>query len=664
MKYLSWKFLLLTVFALATSIATIRADVRLPKLVSDNMVLQRDMKLPVWGWADTGEKVTVQFKGKSYSAQPNPEGKWQVSLPAMPAGGPYDMTISGKNTIVVKNILLGDVWLGSGQSNMEFQSSWLKYTDEQLGESDFPNIRLFTVENDLSPVPLADVKKAEWKICNKENAYNFSAVAFFFARELHQQEKVPVGVILTSWGGTIIETWMSPEAVTKFPELKSQIAGMNHSPDFLDKIKQENEAQVKDWLKKNDALDEGYKNGVASWKNPSVNATDWQEIQVPALWETSALPDFDGIVWLRKEFSLPADFKAQEVSLNLGPIDDLDQTWLNGTLVGESNQYNIARKYSIKPGILKPGKNVIVVRVTDTGGGGGIYGKPEELFLTEAKAGRIVDLSGSWQYRVGSNFKENKTGAPPSVDVGPNSRPTLLYNAMIKPLIPYAIKGMIWYQGESNAGKAYRYRDLFPAMIMDWRAKWGQGNFPFLFVQLANFMKTEPEPAESEWAELREAQTKTLAVPNTAMAVIIDIGEAEDIHPKNKQDVGKCLALAAEKLAYNKKVTYSGPLYKSMKVEGNRIRLTFDYAEPGLMTKNGATLKGFSIAGTDHKFVWADAQIEGNTVVVSSTQVLAPVAVRYAWANNPDQANLYNKANLPASPFRTDNWPGLTANKK
>ncbi|PSR56046.1 9-O-acetylesterase [Adhaeribacter arboris] len=662
MSYIFFRYLLLIFFFSVSCISW--ANVRLPKLVSDNMVLQRNRKVPVWGWADKGEKVTVQFKNKTYSAVPDATGKWLVNLPAMAAGGPYDMQITGKNSITVKNILMGDVWLGSGQSNMEFQSSWLKFNDAQLGKAEFPNIRLFTVENDLSPIPLADVKKAEWKVCNKENAYNFSAVAFFFARELHQREKVPIGVILTSWGGTIIETWMSPDAINKFPELKSQIAGMDGSPDFLNKLKQENEAQVQEWIKQSYTVDAGYTNGMASWNSPNVNSPDWKEMNIPSLWETIALPDFDGIVWLRKEFTLPTNFKAQEIILNLGPIDDLDQTWVNGALVGESGQYNIPRKYPVKAGVVKPGKNVVVVRVTDTGGGGGIYGKPEELFLTDTKANKIADLSGTWQYKVGSDSKQNKIGTPPSVDVGPNSRPTLLYNAMVKPLIPYAIKGMIWYQGESNAGRAYRYRDLFPAMITDWRAKWGQGNFPFLFVQLANFMKTTPEPNESEWAELREAQAKTLTIPNTAMTVIIDIGEADDIHPKNKLDVGKRLALAAEKLAYNQKVTFSGPLYKNMKVEGSKIRLTFDHAEPGLITKNGATLKGFAIAGSDHKFVWADAQIEGNTVVVSSTQVLAPVAVRYAWADNPDEANLYNKADLPASPFRTDDWPGLTINKK
>lgn len=663
MKSSCFLFSLLAAVSLIGSSTPSRAAVRLPKLVSDNMVLQRNAPLPIWGWADAGEKVTVQFRGQTYAAQPGGAGKWQVTLPPLPAGGPYTMTITGKNTLTVKNILLGDVWLGSGQSNMEFQNAWLKYTDAQLGAADFPQIRLFTVEKDLSAVPLADVKKAAWQVCTKENAYNFSAVGFFFARELHQKEQVPIGVILTAWGGTLIETWLSPESANKFPELKAQIAGMEFA-DFLEKNQRENQNKIKEWEKQSYAVDAGYKNNSPVWHHPAGDLTGWRTLTVPAMWEQTALPDFDGIVWLRKEFTLPANFKTQTATLALGPIDDLDQTWVNGTLVGSTRQYDTPRQYPVAAGVLKPGKNTVVVRVTDTGGGGGIYGKPEELFLTDNQNTKLIDLSGDWHYRVGADFKQAKLPAPPSVDVGPNSRPTLLYNAMIKPLIPYALKGMIWYQGESNAGRAYRYRDLFPEMITDWRQKWGQGNFPFLFVQLANFMQTDAEPVESEWAELREAQARTLAVPNTGMAVIIDIGEADDIHPKNKLDVGKRLALAAQKLAYNKKVTHSGPVYRNMKVEGNKIRLTFDHAESGLLTRNNAPLKGFAIAGADRKFVWADAHLEGNTVVVSSDQVKTPVAVRYAWANNPDQANLYNQANLPAAPFRTDDWPGLTAGRK
>ncbi|CAA9286911.1 MAG: GH2 [uncultured Adhaeribacter sp.] len=665
MKYTLPRFFLLLLVAFTNLLPESRATVRLPKLVSDNMVLQRNTKVPIWGWADAGENVTVQFNGKSYNAKPGPDGKWQVNIPPMPAGGPYDLTVKGQNTITLKNILLGDVWLGSGQSNMEFQSAWLKYTDAQLGETNFPNIRLFTVATDLSPVLLDDIKKGEWKVCNRDNAYNFSAVAFYFARQLHQQEKVPIGVILTSWGGTIIETWMSPESIRKFPELQSQVAGMNASPDYFDKIKQENGLKVQEWEKQSYRVDAGYANGAAAWNSSEWQPADWKEIKVPALWETTALPDFDGIVWLRREFTLPADYKPTDAILYLGPVDDMDQTWLNGTLVGGTKQYTLPRKYPVKVGLLKPGKNTVVVRVTDTGGGGGMYGTTNDLYLaTKDNAARLADLSGTWYYRIGTDFKKTKLPAPPTVDVGPNSRPTLLYNAMIKPLVPYALKGMIWYQGESNAGRAYRYRDLFPEMITDWRQKWGQGNFPFLFVQLANFMKTDTEPVESEWAELREAQAKTLAVPNTAMAVIIDIGEANDIHPKNKLDVSKRLALAAQKLAYKKSGEYSGPVYKSMKVEGNKIRLTFDHAPDGLVAKNGGPLKGFAIAGADHKFVWAEARIEGKTVVVSSSEVSNPVAVRYAWANNPDQANLYNQANLPALPFRTDDWPGLTTAKK
>jgi sialate O-acetylesterase len=344
----------------------------------------------------------------------------------------------------------------------------------------------------------------------------------------------------------------------------------------------------------------------------------------------------------------------------------MDTTWVNGVKVGthnESGQWQIARKYKVPAGIVKRGRNVIVVQVLDTGGGGGIYGEPEQMNLRQAGTDAAISLAGPWRHKVGYDL----ASMPPRPQApawfnNPNA-PTVLYNGMIAPLIPLGIRGAIWYQGESNAGRAYQYRELFPLMISNWRQDWGQGPFPFLFVQLANYMATQPEPADSAWAELREAQMMTLSLPNTGMATIIDIGEADDIHPRNKQDVGKRLALWALAKTHGKAIGWSGPLYRSRKVRDDEIVVHFDHVNGGLVAQGGQPLKGFAIAGADRQFLWADARIEGDTVVVRSDEVSRPVAVRYAWADNP-VCNLYNGAGLPASPFRTDDWPGITTGKK
>ena len=391
-------------------------------------------------------------------------------------------------------------------------------------------------------------------------------------------------------------------------------------------------------------------------------------MQLPKLWDEPELANFDGLVWFRKQVDVPESWAGKELTLELGPIDDMDATWLNGTKVGgleTPGHYRTNRKYKVSSTVVKAGRNVIAVRVLDTSGGGGIYGRPKQMKLKPVGASdkEAISLAGPWRYKKGFDLQSMPPQPKPPTRVNHANAPTALYNAMIAPLIPYGIRGAIWYQGESNASRAYQYRRLFPAMIKCWRQDWGQGDFPFVFVQLANFMAVNPEPAESAWAELREAQSMTLALPNTGMAVIIDIGQAKDIHPKNKQDVGRRLALWPLAKTYAKQLVYSGPLYKSMNVEGNKVVLHFDDVGGGLIARGGGPFKGFAIAGADRKFVWADAKIDGNTVVVSSDGVAEPVAVRYAWADNP-VCNLYNKEGLPASPFRTDDWPGVTVDKK
>jgi len=494
------------------------ADIKLPAIIGDNMVLQRSGKVSIWGWADPGEEVTVgvSWNSMKWAVTADKDGKWSFRINPPKAGGPHEMTLTGKNAITIKNILVGEVWVCSGQSNMQMSVQSSNNAEQEIAGADYPKIRLFSVTRKVAETPQSDCE-GSWSECSPETVPNFSAVAYFFGRELHKQLNVPVGLIHTSWGGTPAEAWTRREV-------------LEADADFVPIVKRYDDAVAK----YPEAMKE-YEQKLVEWKQAAEKA------------------------------------KAE------------------GT--------NPPR-------------------------------------------------------RPGAPFGPNH----PHASAG-------LYNAMIAPLIPYGIQGAIWYQGESNAGRAYQYRTLFGGMIKNWRDDWGQGKFSFLFVQLANFMQTKPEPDESAWAELREAQSMTLALPNTGMAVIIDIGDAVDIHPKNKQDVGKRLALWPLAGIYGKKLVYSGPIYKSMKVDGSSIILSFDHVGGGLVAKGDGQLKGFSIAGADRKFVWADAKIDGNTVVVSSDKVSEPAAVRYAWADNP-VCNFYNQEDLPASPFRTDEWPGVTVNAR
>ena len=639
------------------------ADIRLPAVVGDNMVLQRGQQATIWGWADPEEEIrlSVSWHTMELKTDADQDGKWFFAIQAPPAGGPYELTLSGKNTVPIRNVLSGDVWVCSGQSNMEWPLHSAANGAREVAEADFPNIRLFTVQKTIADRPQDDCV-GQWSPCNPQSVPGFSAVGYFFGRHLHRELNVPIGLINTSWGGTVAEAWTSAKALEKMPEFKArmeQIARAKADPDASMKKYQEALAQ---WQK---GIESAQAQGTGCIE-PGFDDSDWQEMGLPVLWEQAGLSNFDGLVWFRKTIAVPDSWAGKELRLDLGPIDDMDTTWVNGVKVGahsEPGQWQIARQYTVPPGVVKAGRNVIVVQVLDTAGGGGIYGQAGQMKLHPAEGDVVISLAGAWRYKVGFDLASMPPRPQPPVWVNNPNAPAVLYNGMIAPLIPLGIRGAIWYQGESNAGRAYQYRELFPLMITNWRQDWGQGRFPFLFVQLANYMATQPEPGECEWAELREAQTMTLSLPNTGMAVIIDVGEANDIHPRNKQDVGKRLALWALARTYGKAIACSGPLYRSMRARGDRIILRFDHVNGGLVAEGGEPLKGFAIAGEDRKFVWADAEIEGNTVVVHSDKISKPVAVRYAWANNP-VCNLFNGAGLPASPFRTDDWPGITADRK
>jgi len=620
-----------------------RAAVTLPKVITSNMVLQREKPVKIWGWAEKGEKVTVQFNGQKALAKTDKNGDWFVILKPLQAGGPYELKIDGKNSIVLSNILVGDVYICSGQSNMEFSLRSANNAANEIAASNYPNIRLFTVKKAMSFSENKDVQADAWAVCGPASSGEFSAVAYFFARKLIKDINIPIGLIHTSWGGTNIEAWTSWDIMSK-------TADYSH----VDFAKMETErAETARKLEQFQASLKNDKGETEKWFEPAAGNTGWKNIALPQLWEQTEIGNADGIVWFKKEFELPASFAGKKLTLSLGPIDDDDITYVNGKQAGAIKGYNVDRVYEIDPALFTAGKNTIVVKVTDNGGGGGIYGKPEQMYV-QAGAEKI-SLAGQWQYKA--SVLNTSFGL---ADTGPNGFPSQLYNAMIAPLVPFAIKGAIWYQGESNAGQAFKYRTLFPGMINNWRNKWNDP-FPFLWVQLANFTKADSLPAQSEWAELREAQSRTLQIPMTGQAVITDIGEANDIHPKNKQDVGYRLALAAEKVIYNKDIVYAGPVYQSMKTEGNKIILQFSNTGSGMAARDKyGYLKGFAIAGSDQHFVWANASIEGDKIIVYSNAIANPVAVRYAWANNPDDANLYNKEGIPASPFRTDSWKGIT----
>ncbi|MGC9150985.1 MAG: sialate O-acetylesterase [Microbacter sp.] len=625
------------------------ALVRLPKLVSNGMVLQRDVHVKVWGWADPSELVTVKFLGKTYSSTTDQHGNWSVMLPQLKAGGPFSMTIQGSNTIQLSNILIGDVWLCSGQSNMELpvrRVSW-KYPNE-IASSKNKFIRQFMVPQTYDfQAPQSDLKSGSWVSANPTSVLDFSAVAYFFGRALYDLYKVPVGLINSSLGGSPLEAWLSEDALNQFPLYLHEAQKFKDNA-LIKKIDHEDATRIRNWYETLRREDAGYQQ-QPYWYEPSLNTSDWKTMKIPGYWDReTSLGLMNGVVWFRKEVQIPASMAGKPALLILGRIVDADSVFVNGQCVGTTSYQYPPRRYQISASLLKKGTNVIVVRVMSNAGEGGFVPDKEYALVSGPDS---INLKGDWQYRPGA------TMSPLASQTFIRWKPEGLYNAMIAPLLNYRIKGVIWYQGESNTDRPLEYAKLLPALIQDWRQKWDEGNFPFLIVQLPNFMPAKSEPSESNWALLRESQLKTLSVPNTALVVTIDLGEWNDIHPLDKKDVGQRLLLAAERVAYgNHRVVYSGPIYQSMKIEGNKIILSFDHVGSGLTSKGSRSLHAFAIAGTDRKFIWAHAVIRNNKVIVWNDEVKHPVAVRYAWADNPAGANLYNREGLPASPFRTDDW--------
>lgn len=622
----------------------VSAQIRLPRLISSGMVLQRDAELKIWGWSSANEAITLSFKEKIYTAKADGAGNWIINLPKQKAGGPFAMQLKGNNEITLHDILIGDVWVCSGQSNMELWMGRLKYTyADEIASANNPNIRQFLVTDKYDfNQQKKDLEQGSWLPVNQKSIAEFSGVAYFFAKEIYATYKVPVGLINAALGGSPAEAWISEEALKKFPAYYNE-AQKFKDQQLIQQIEKKDKYISSTWYNYLDQFDEGHQQ---NWSTPNYNDTGWKQMNIPGYWADIDAGNFNGAVWFRKEIIVPASMTGKPAKLELGRIVDADSVFINGQFVGSTGYQYPPRRYELPSTILKEGNNSIVVRVVSNSGKGGFV--PDKQYeLTTATD--TIDLKGSWKYHTGITLQPLP---------GPTFirwKPTGLYNAMIAPLTNYAIKGALWYQGESNADRPGDYANLMQTLIEDWRAKWQQGNFPFLYVQLANFMEAKPLPQESSWAALRQQQLNNLSIPNTAMAVIIDIGKWNDIHPENKKDVGHRLALLARKNVYGEKsLVASGPVYQSMKVNGNKVVLSFNNTGSGLVAKNSNELKQFSIAGLDKKFVWAKAIIKGNTVIVWSYEINNPVTVKYAWADNPEGANLYNREGLPASPFTTD----------
>ena len=650
-----WKCICMAV-ALWGCTGVLQAKVVLPSVFTDNMVLQQKTDITFYGDATKNKQLTVKtgWNGKEYHTEADGQGKWSLKIPTPAAGGPYEITFSDGKKLQLKNVMIGEVWFCSGQSNMEMPvAGWGKVMnyEQEIAEAAYPAIRLFQVKKNTSLAPLKEVESTlgGWQECSSATVPEFSALAYFYARALWKELNVPIGVIDCTWGGTPAEAWTNHETLRQvmgFREEMDKLERLGFDPNRMEQAYSEERAH---WQSLFTEKDKGMENGKLCWTAPSLSEEDWQTISLPGYWEGKGLKDFDGIIWFRRSLEIPAEWAGKPLTLRLGMIDDEDITYFNGVEIARGAGYMTPRTYTIPAKLVKAGKAVLAVRVSDFGGEGGIHGKAEELYV-EAD-GKRISLAGDWKYRIGLSLK-----GFPSAPVSPvqsSSYPTVLFNAMVKPWTAFPIKGVIWYQGEANVGRSEQYGDLFPALITDWRRQW-RSNFPFYFVQLANFMESKKIQPNSEWAALREAQTKALKLDQVGMAVTIDIGLADDIHPKNKQEVGRRLALLALAGSYGKNVSSSAPVFQNYIIKGDKMELDFGQKQDGFKIKD-TTLKGFTIAGPDRVFYSAEAMVQNGKIIVFSPEVSIPLAARYGWADNPD-CNLYGENGLPVAPFRTDCW--------
>lgn len=640
-------------FGMSSSL--LQAKVTLPRLFTDNMVLQQHEQVKIWGTStEKGKslKLTTGWNQKAYTTKIDAQGNWSVTVQTPSYGGPYQINIQDNESFVLNNVLIGEVWFCSGQSNMEMPlAGWGNITNyqQEINAANFPNIRLFQVEKATAsrPESMDAVKAVGWNEVNPTTIPEFSATAYFFAQTLFQKTGIPIGLIHSSWGGTIIEAWMSKDAIVPFKAYQDKLEKVwnNTSQATYEK-------ELTTWLSQVEAADMGM-NSANKWFSKQVDLQGWTPVQLPNHVEDIISSDFDGIVYFRKNIQIPQAWVGKELTLKLGEVDDEDITFVNGQEIGRGSGYNVPRTYVVPASVNKDKSLQITVRVFDSGGGGGIYGKTQSPVIIGPDAQQI-DLSGEWQSRIAVRLAD--LPEKPISNNGPN-RPTVLYNAMVNPFVDYKIKGAIWYQGESNTEtKEAPYNQLLPALIQDWRQQWHNPQMPFIFVQLANYKAKQANYQPSSWARLREAQWQTLKIPNTGMAVIADIGDAMDIHPKNKQDVGRRLAYHALAKVYKQNVPYSGPVFQEWKSKNGQLEIELNPMGQKLkLVGNQVSAGSFLLAAADQKFYPAEFILQGNKIILKAKEVKNPVAFRYAWADNPDLV-LYNDAGLPASPFRSDDW--------
>lgn len=671
------------------------AAVVLPDIFSDHAVLQQSGRTSVWGAAAPGEKVTVALgSAASKETVADDKGKWQVALDLHDSPkGPFDLTVKGSGApLVIHDVIVGDVWLCSGQSNMEFKLSQTIDGAKEIAASANPLLRCFLPKRQAVAAPAATLN-GSWIVAGPSTAGSFSGVAWYFAKAVQASQKIPIGLIDTSWGGTPIEAWISSQGLDRNPELKSRKdALLAERPLFDEKLKRYG-ADFKRWAAQYQREDKSTGDS-ARFAAPDVSTSDWKTVNLPGTLANAGLPD-SGVVWLRREVDVPPARANTYLPLLLGTLHDFETIYWNGKQIGETTAASstssnpdptatMNRRYNVLENLVKPGANTLAIRLFSPGGGAG-------LEANRFTAGWIIPLSGPWKAKVEYELPP----LPPEASASYPHRPpwpsmpqytaTYLFNGMVYPLADLAMRGVLWYQGETNTGRAHQYRDTFPLLIQDWRDQFHRKDLPFYFCQLANYQPKKSEPVESGWAELRDAQSQALSLPNTGMAVLIDLGEEEDIHFRNKKDAGERLAAVALAKSYGRDILWSGPTLQSSKVEGDKIRIQFSHADGGLVAKPlpavyqpkssvpatkplvlhspASEVQGFAVCGEDRRWKWAQAKIESDAVVVWSPEVPAPKFVRYAWEDNPT-CNLYNGAGFPAGPFRTDAFPDFTAGDK
>ncbi len=644
MKMIFYRILIFTFLFASLTIDTV-GQIRLPKHVSDNMVIQRDERVKVWGWAGTNEEVTVRFKGKKYSTKSDKAGIWEIWLIPAKAGGPYDLSISSNSSeLTVKNILIGDVWFCSGQSNMvhQFGRHEDRYAQE-IAEANYPEIRQFLVpDNAILTGSQNDLLSGEWKAATPENVLDFTLVGYFLAKALYEQYDIPIGIIKSAVGGTPIRSWISESGLKEFPDLL-EVAEQNKDTAYVNDRNRQARSQRSGPI---ETTDKGL-TGQVKWFDHNFEPTNWKTMTIPGYWEDQGVRNLNGTVWFRKEIDVPSSMLDKPARIHIGRIVDADKVYINGQLVGSTGYQYPQRRYDFGAGILQEGKNTIVIQLTNYGGKGGFV--PDKPYYLAAGSDTL-SLIGNWKYQVGDVFvpRSFSGGVSP---ISAQNEPTSLFNGMVAPFKDFPVKGAVWYQGESDTWQAKSYDKLLKSLVYDWRNHWNDPELPILLVQLPNFLDVNYLPEESSWAEMRNSQLKGLEIPNTAMVITLNLGEWNDIHPGNKKPIGDRLALAARKLAYGEDLVYSGPIYSSAKVDRNKVTLSFDHVGSGLISSDDEALRWFAIAGMDKQFIWAKTKIIDDKVLVWNEDIPNPAYVRYAWADNPDNANFYNKEGLPASPF-------------